>query len=363
MISGIAHDMAADAPRSTGSGSRPHGSDHAALVALGGLAAAVAATAWWRAAHAYQLRGRTVLITGGVRGLGLLLAREFGRRGARLAIVSRTPSEIGRAEDQLRASGLDVIAECCDVRDPRAVADLVRLVVGRTGRLDVVVNNAGVIQAAPFEHAQLEDFQESLDTHFWGPLYLTREALPFLRRAPGGARLLNISSFGGRVGVPHLAAYSAGKFALVGLSETLRAELHKDGVLVTTATPGLMRTGSHGKILVRGQHEKEALWFGAGVATPLTSMSGTRAARELVDACVAGRAHATPGLQFRLAEIAETLVPQLAAGVKAIIAGRLLPGPSDRATGEVRRATSEVGFGWLTPLLPNAAARANNEIR
>ena len=332
-----------------------------AILTLGSLAT-LGAAAWLGSRPRYDLRGRTVLITGGVRGLGLLLAREFGRRGARLAIVSRTPSDITRAEDDLRADGYDVMAECCDVRDPRAVADLVRLTVGRTGRLDVLVNNAGVIQAAPFEEAQLADFQESLDTHFWGPLYLTREALPYLREAPGGARILNISSFGGRVGVPLLSAYSSGKFALVGLSETLRAELRRDGILVTTATPGLMRTGSHVKILMRGQHEKEALWFGAGVATPLTSMAGERAARQLVASCVAGRAHATPGLQFRLAEIGQVLAPRFAAALKGLLAGHVLPGPSGTREGQRRRSAADVGFGWLTPFMPDGAARRNNEI-
>ncbi|MGV3519902.1 SDR family NAD(P)-dependent oxidoreductase [Luteitalea sp.] len=335
---------------------------HAAWVALGGLAA-LGAAAWLdRRDRRYDLHGRTVLITGGVRGLGLLLAREFGRRGARLVVVSRTASDVVRAEADLRGAGHDVLAECCDVRDPRAVADLVQAITGRTGRLDVVVNNAGVIQAAPFDDAQLEDFQESLDTHFWGPLYLIREALPHLRRAPGGARVLNISSFGGRVGVPHLAAYASGKFALVGLSETLRAELVTDNVLVTTATPGLMRTGSHGRILVRGQHAKETLWFGAGVATPLTSMSGPRAARQLVDACVAGRAHATPGLQFRLAEVLDVLTPRMTASLKALLASHVLPSAVGTARGRVRRRTSDVGFGWLTPFLPNGAAAANNEL-
>jgi NAD(P)-dependent dehydrogenase (short-subunit alcohol dehydrogenase family) len=332
----------------------------AALVALSGVAT-LAGAAWLHARRsAYDLRGRTVLITGGVRGLGLLLAREFGRRGARLALVSRTPSDIARAEDELRAAGREVLTECCDVRDPRAVADLVRLVVGRFGRLDVLVNNAGVIQAAPFAVAQLEDFQESLDTHFWAPLHLIREALPYLRRAPGGARILNISSFGGRVGVPHLSAYSSGKFALVGLSETLRAELHEEGVLVTTATPGLMRTGSHVKILVRGQHEKEAKWFGAGIVTPFTSMSGNRAARQLVDACVDGRAHVTPAIQFRLAEMGNVVAPELSAAVTSLVA-RQLPAPTTDRQGRIRRSTRDVGFGWMEPLLPNAAARRNNE--
>jgi len=331
------------------------------LAALGGLAV-LGAAAWLGARHArYDLRNRTVVITGGVRGLGLVLAREFGRRGARLVVVSRTPSDIRRAEAELQGRGLDASGECCDVRDPRAVANLINDVVSRTGRIDVLVNNAGVIQAAPFEHAQLEDFQESLDTHFWGPLHLVREALPFLRRAPGGARILNISSIGGRIGVPHLSAYAAGKFALVGLSETLRSELKKDGVLVTTATPGLMRTGSHGKILVRGQHEKEARWLGAGVTTPASSMRAERAARQLVDACVAGRACTAPGVQFKLARVVAVLLPELSAAVSAAVASYVLPGPTRAFGANHRRSTADVGFGWLTPFLPTAAARRNNE--
>lgn len=337
-------------------------SNQSAILATVGALAAVGTLTWLSARRArYDLEGRTVLITGGVRGLGLELAREFGRHGARLVVVSRTPSEIRRAEAELQSLGVDVRGECCDVRDPRAVAGLVSGVISQTGRLDVLVNNAGVIQAAPFEHAQLEDFQESLDTHFWGPLYLVREALPYLRGAPGGARILNISSFGGRVGVPHLAAYVAGKFALVGLSETLRAELAKDHVLVTTATPGLMRTGSHVKILLRGQHEKEARWFGAGVATPLTSMRADRAARALVRACISGRATVTPVAQFRLAEIGNVLLPGLSAAVKAAITTYLLPGPSEAREANVRRSTADVGFGWLTPLLPQRAVQRNNE--
>lgn len=330
------------------------------MLTLGGLATLGAALWLGSRPGRYDLQGRTVLITGGVRGLGLLLAREFGARGAHLVIVSRTPADIARAEDELRGHGYGVMAECCDVRDPQAVAELVRLVVARTGRLDVLVNNAGVIQAAPFEDAQLEDFQESIDTHFWGPLFLIREALPHLRRAPGGSRILNISSFGGRVGVPHLSAYSSGKFALAGLSDTLRAELRQHGVLVTTATPGLMRTGSHVKIQLRGQHEKEALWFGAGVVTSFTSMAGDRAARQLVAACIAGRAHVTPGVQFRLAEIGNVVAPEISAGLRAAVASQLPPA-TGTAEGRARRSTGEVGFGFLEPVMPRAAAQQNNE--
>lgn len=325
--------------------------------ALAGLGAVGLATLLWRRRRTpYDLSQRTVIVTGGVRGLGLLLARELGRAGARLFVVSRTSEDVACAEACLRAEGIDATGFVCDVRDRHAVAGLVSQVVSRTGRIDIIVNNAGVIAAAPFEQAQLEDFAASLDTHFWGPLYLVREALPHLRRA-GDARILNISSIGGRVAVPHLAAYAAGKFALVGLSEGLRAELRKDGILVTTATPGLMRTGSHVKVRLRGQHAKEARWFGAAVATPLTSMNACRAARQIVRACCAGRAHVTPGIQARMATLINALMPELAASASALVAGHLLPGPSSSPEGHRTRIAGDVGFGWLSPLLPTPAAR------
>jgi NAD(P)-dependent dehydrogenase (short-subunit alcohol dehydrogenase family) len=298
-------------------------------------------------------------VSGGARGLGLLMARELARRGASVVIFGRTLDSIGRAEATLRGEGLDVRGRQCDVRDPADVARLVSVIVEETGRLDLLVNNAGVIQVSPIEHARIEDFEASLETHFWGPLYLIRQSLPHLRETRG--RILNIASIGGRIGVPHLASYCVGKFALVGLSETLRAELAKDGILVTTATPGLMRTGSHGQVEIRGQHAREAKWFGAAVATPLTSKNATRAARQIVDACVRGQAHVTPGIQARVAEVMNIVAPELTAELAAVVT-RLLPGPVDAPEADRGRRSSEVGFGWMSPLLPNRAARRNNEV-
>src|SRR5690606_26305399 len=108
---------------------------------------------------------------------------------------------------------------------------------------DVLVNNAGVIQVGPLEHMRLEDFRETMDVHFYAPLVASLAARPYLADR-GGGRIVNITSIGGRLAFPHLSAYNASKHAAVGLSESLRAELMKDGILVTTVIPGLMRTGS-----------------------------------------------------------------------------------------------------------------------
>jgi NAD(P)-dependent dehydrogenase (short-subunit alcohol dehydrogenase family) len=314
----------------------------------------------WSRTQRYAVAGRTAAISGGTRGLGYLLARELARRGAHVFVFSRDTDEVSRAVDKLRAHGLEVDGLRCDVRDPNDVANAVTAIVRHTGRLDVVVNNAGVIQVTPFENAHLEDFEESLRTHFWGPLHLIRASLPYLRRDRG--RILNVSSIGGRIGVPHLSSYCAGKFALVGLSESLRAELAKDGISVTTATPGLMRTGSHLHVELRGQHAREAQWFGASLVSPLTSMNANRAARMMVNACVTGRAHVTPGIQARLAEMLNAVAPEFVATLASLVTRGLLPGPADTPSGDQSRVAGEVGFGWLSPFVPKTASRRNNEL-
>jgi NAD(P)-dependent dehydrogenase (short-subunit alcohol dehydrogenase family) len=139
---------------------------------VGGLAAGLVLNRLGRTSAGYDVRGRTVLITGGSRGLGLVLAREFGRLGARVVLVARSELELRRAERMLREEGLDVAGVVGDVRETVQVARVVADVVAHTGGIDVLVNNAGIIQVAPLAHTQLEDYEDSLNTHFWGPVYL-----------------------------------------------------------------------------------------------------------------------------------------------------------------------------------------------
>jgi len=172
------------------------------------VGSAIGARYVWSRMKRYDVNGKTVAISGGTRGLGYLLAREFARRGGRVFIFSRSDEEIRRAVARLRSESLHVDGLHCDVRDANDVAGAVSAIVQRSGRLDVIVNNAGVIQVTPFENAHVEDFEESLRTHFWGPLHMIRAAMPYLRRGRG--RVLNVSSIGGRIGVPHLSPYCAG---------------------------------------------------------------------------------------------------------------------------------------------------------
>lgn len=329
-----------------------------AAAGAGALLAARAAVRWWRA---YDLRGKSVLITGGSRGLGLVLAREAARQGARVAICARDPHELERARADLASRGARVFAFPCDVTDRTQVNELVRLVGQRFGGVNVLVNNAGVIQVGPVEEMTLADYEEAMNIHFWGPLYTTLAVLPEMRRR-GEGRIVNIASIGGKIGVPHLVPYCASKFALVGLSEGLRAELAKDGIVVTTVCPGLMRTGSPRNATFKGQHRAEYAWFAISDSLPVTSMQAERAARQILAACKRGDAEVILTTQAVAAVKLHNLFPELTADALALV-NQLLPGPGGIGKRRAKGKDSESGLApSLLTALSEGAARRNNEV-
>jgi NAD(P)-dependent dehydrogenase (short-subunit alcohol dehydrogenase family) len=281
--------------------------------------------------------GKSVVITGGSRGLGFLLAREFASRGANLTLLARDAADLASAEEELRSAGVRLLSIACDVRDRPAVQDAIERVVEHYGSVDVLINNAGIIQVGPLEHMRVEDFAESLATHMWGTLYASLAVLPHMRRQ-GGGRIANITSIGGVLSVPHLLPYNTSKAAQIGLSDSLRAELAQYGIRVTTVIPGLMRTGSHFNALFKGRHRREFAWFAISDALPVTSINARRAARQIVDAVGRGAPRLIVTPQARLAVLADTLFPGIVARGMAL-ANRLLPEPApDRS--------SELYTGW-----------------
>jgi len=216
----------------------------------------------------------------------------------------------------------------------------------------------------PLDHMKLSDYDDAMRTHFWGPLSLVLGALPHMRQQ-GGGRIVNISSIGGRIAVPHLLPYSASKFALAGLSEGLHAELAKYNIAVTTVYPGLMRTGSAVNAMFKGQRPQEYAWFAISDSLPLASISAERAARQIIRACRYGEAELIITAQAKMAVLAHIAAPELFLDTMALV-NRLLPGPSSSDGNEAKpgRESESEAAGPRQPLTAATyrAAEKNNEM-
>ena len=310
----------------------------------------------------YEFSGKVVLITGGSRGLGLVLARELASRGARIAICARDRDELQRAKEDLETRGAEVFDAVCDIRHQADVQLMIADVHSRFGRIDVLVNNAGVIQVGPLESQSQTDFEEAMRVHFWGPYYAIKAVLPEMRQR-GEGRIVNISSIGGKIAVPHLVPYCASKFALAGLSAGLRTELAKENIFVTTVYPGLMRTGSHINALFKGQHRKEFAMFSIANGSPLTSVSAENAARQIANAAAAGRAELVISPQAKAAAKINALFPNLTSEILSAV-NNLLPSDGGVGRGHATglESTSAISPSVLTSLVDSASYR-NNELK
>ncbi|MCX2741111.1 SDR family NAD(P)-dependent oxidoreductase [Pontibacter anaerobius] len=325
-----------------------------------GVGALAAVRAVSRKLNAYDFNGKTILITGGSRGLGLVLARQLAKEGARLVLCARDETELENARMELAGKGAEVLVQKCDVTDRQQVEDMITNVQNEFNPIDVLINNAGVIHAGPVAEMTVKEFDEAIKTHFWGPVYTTLAVLPAMK-ARGGGRILNIASIGGVVSVPHLVPYSASKFALVGLSEGLRAELKKYNILVTTATPGLMQTGSPRHAIIKGQNKKEYTLFKLMDSSSLTSISAEDSAKQMLDALRHGDAAVTTTLFATVGELLHRVSPGLTTDILALV-NALLPGEGgigkNRATGH--ESETPLSQSTWTEKTQKAAMR-NNE--
>jgi len=332
---------------------------------LAAVAAASAAVAVLRGTRrpADDLDGEVALVTGASRGLGLLLARELGRNGCPLVLCARDGAELERAAGRLRADGAQAITVTGDITDDGMAQQLVDAAVSQYGRLDILVNNAGVIQVGPVQSTGPAEYEAALAAMALAPVRLALAALPVMQKQAHG-RIVTIASIGGKVSVPHLLPYSTAKFAAVGFSEGLRAELGAGPVTVTTVVPGLMRTGSHLQAQFTGDQDQEFTWFALGASLPLVSMDAERAAAQIIAAVRERRPEIILTPAGQLAARAAGIWPGLTAAVLHLAAQVALPPPDENPDAEpgrsLRPAISPAAFRRLTTL-GRHAARALNE--
>src|SRR5436309_10764679 len=312
--------------------------------------------------HRFSLRNKIFVITGGSRGLGLVLARQSCAVGGKVALIARDADELERAKADLARRGGAALTVQGDLLDTGQIQSAIRQIIDRFGKIDILINNAGIIEVGPLQHMTREDFERAMRLHFWAPFELISQIVPEMRTW-GGGRIVNISSIGGKLAVPHLAPYSASKFALTGFSDALRAELARDNIHVTTVTPGMMRTGSHVNARFKGKHDIEFAWFAASAAAPLISMNAKRAARKILAASRRGQPSPTLTFAARTAILGNALFPNITGYMMKLI-NSLLPGAGkdeanqSRAGSQLRRLAPE----WLTRL-GDRASMQNNEAR
>jgi short-subunit dehydrogenase len=213
------------------------------------------------------------------------MAEEFLRMGARVVLTARDGEELERARNLLlqrtAADSGAIITVPADLTKQEGAEFLIHRAIETYGRIDVLVNNAGIITVAPIENQRVEDFRAVMDTNFFSQVHCTLAVLPHMIERHAGA-IVNITSIGGKIAVPHMLPYSASKFAAVGFSQGLHAELRGKGVHVLTVCPGLMRTGSHLNALFAGDAVSEYRWFSLGATTPGVAASAGHAARRIV---------------------------------------------------------------------------------
>src|SRR6266576_1749652 len=178
----------------------------------------------------YSLHNKVALITGGSRGLGLVLARQICAQDGKVALIARDPDELARAKADLAPRGGVVLTIECDLLDAGQIQSTVRQIINRFGKIDILINNAGIIEVGPLEHMGRDDFERAMRVHFWAPFEL-----------------------------------------------------------VSQVAPGMMRTGSHVNAKFKGKHDIEFAWFAASDGAPLISMNADRAARKILAACRRGQ--------------------------------------------------------------------------
>lgn len=183
-----------------------------------------------------NFKDKAVVITGASSGIGKALAMEFAGMGAKIVMAARNEERLNEAMSEVKGLGAEVVGLPTDVAKEEDCKNLIDKAVSTFGRIDIMINNAGISMRAIFEDTELDVIRQLMDVNFWGTVYCTKYALPHLLESKGS--LVGISSIAGYKGLPGRTGYSSSKFAMHGFLETLRIENMKKGLHVLIACPG-----------------------------------------------------------------------------------------------------------------------------
>ncbi|WP_209330463.1 SDR family oxidoreductase [Lunatimonas salinarum] len=194
-----------------------------------------------------KLKDKVVIVTGATSGIGRACAFAFGKAGAKVVITGRSQARLDNTLIQLQEAGIEVYGVMADAADQEENERVAQEAISHFGRIDVLVNNAGISMRALFEDLDLSVFHQVMDTNFWGAVYLTKACLPEILKRKGS--IIAVSSINGFRGTPARTAYTASKFAMNGFFESLRTEVMKRGVHVLVACPGFTASNIRNKAL------------------------------------------------------------------------------------------------------------------
>lgn len=182
------------------------------------------------------MKNKVIIITGASSGIGLACARDFASRGAKISLAARSADKLLEIEKELSGAGHEVLVTPTDVSKEEDCENLIKETFKRFGKIDILVNNAGISMRALFKDLDLSVLKQLMDVNFWGTVYCTKHALPYLLETKGS--VVGVSSIAGFIGLPGRTGYSASKFAMHGFLQTLRTENLKTGLHLLIAAPG-----------------------------------------------------------------------------------------------------------------------------
>ncbi len=221
-----------------------------------------------------DMENKVIIITGASSGIGKALAFEFGKKGNTIVITGRNPQKLQEAINELEDARIQVKGIVCDSSSESESREMIAEVIDSYKKIDLLINNAGISMRSMFETVQLSVLKQVMDINFWGTVYATHAALPYLKASKGG--IIGISSIAGYRGLPVRTGYSASKFAMNGFLEALRTELLETGVHVLIACPGFtasnIRTaslGSNGQVTGETMRDEEKMMSAEEVASEI----------------------------------------------------------------------------------------------
>jgi 3-dehydrosphinganine reductase len=274
-----------------------------------------------------MFKERVVIITGGSSGLGKELAERFLAEGGHVALVARDPKKLEAVRNELKskaAPGRKIEAYSCDVSDMDSVQKTFNLIAETLGIPDILVNSAGILKEGYFEQLPLDTFRNVMDINFFGIIHCIRAVLPHFK-TKGKGRIVNIASLGGRIGSFGYTAYCSAKFALVGLTETLRCELKPRNITLHLVCPGEFDSPMVDELNTYRTHENKVLTQTVPVL-PLDRVAG-----EVMEGLRKNRYLIIPGKAARLVDASNRWLPFLTRFVTDLKLKRIYRGPEGKA--------------------------------